>query len=54
METQMDIYLILYVWKMLVGDAPNRGIQLAPDTQRLGRISKIPSLKPNGRAAIQT
>ena len=50
----MEIYPILSVWKILVGHAPNCGIQLAPDSQCLGRKRQIPRLKLSGTAAIQT
>ena len=50
----MERYRILYVWKILEGLAPNCGIQLAPNNERLGRKCQIPGLKKNGRAAIQT
>ena len=36
------------------GIAPNCGIQLSTDNERLGRKCKIPGLNRNGRAAIQT
>ena len=53
-ERRMERYRILYMWKILKGLVPNCGVQLSPYNERLGRMIAIPSLKRNGRKAIQT
>ena len=53
-ERRMERYRILYVWKILEGYAPNCGIEVAQENQRLGRKVKIPSLVRNGRRSVQT
>ena len=53
-ERRMERYRILYIWKILEGKAPNCGIILAPENERLGRKCEIPKLKSRGRVAIQT
>ena len=50
----MERYRIIYVWKILEGYAPNCGLEIASENQRLGRKCKVPSLVTNGRKAIQT
>ena len=53
-ERRMERYRILYVWKILEGQAPNCGITLAQENERLGRKCAIPGLKSGGRKLIQT
>ena len=53
-ERIMERYRAIYVWKILEGYAPNCGIELAQENQRLGRKVKIPSLARNGRQSIQS
>ena len=53
-ERRMERYRILYVWKILEGQAPNCGIVCSQDNQRLGRKCLIPGLKAGGRKSIQT
>ena len=53
-ELRMERYLIIYIWKILKGYAPNCGIEETIDNQRLGRRIKIPSLLSTGRRSIQT
>jgi hypothetical protein len=53
-ERRMERYRIFYVWKILEGKAPNCGVNLAPENERLGRRCEIPKLISNGRMAIQT
>ena len=53
-ERRMERYRIIYIWKILKGLVPNCGVQLSLDNERLGRKVLIPSLKRNGRKAIQT
>ena len=53
-ERRMERYRIIYVWKILEGYAPNCGLEIASENQRLGRKCKVPSLVTNGRKAIQT
>ena len=53
-EKRMERYRIIYIWKILEGLAPNCGIELAPENERLGRRLKIPTLKSGGRQAIQS
>ena len=50
----MERYRIIYIWKIIEGYAPNCGVELTEENQRLGRKCKIPMLRTNGRAAIQT
>ena len=53
-ERRMERYRIIYIWKILKGLVPNCGVKLSLDNERLGRKVVIPSLKRNGRKAIQT
>ena len=45
---------MIYIWKIIEGCVPNCGVDLANENPRLGRRIKIPSLKKNGRKAVQT
>ena len=53
-ERRMERYRVIYVWKILEGQVPNCGVELATDNARLGRKCQIPALKRNGRQAVQT
>ena len=53
-ESRMERYRIIYIWKTLEDFVPNCGVSQAPLNTRLGRKCLIPSLKPNGRRAVQT
>ena len=53
-ERRMERYRAIYMWKILEGYVPNCGVDLATQNERLGRKIKIPSLKKNGRHAVQT
>lgn len=53
-ESRMERYRIIYIWKTLEEYVPNCGVSQAPLNTRLGRKCLIPSLKPNGRRAVQT
>ena len=53
-ERRMERYRVIYMWKILEEYVPNCGVELANENLRLGRKIKIPSLKKNGRQAIQT
>jgi hypothetical protein len=53
-ERRMERYRSFYIWKILEGQAPDCGVKLAPQNERLGRRCEIPKLKSNGRMAIQT
>ena len=53
-ERRMERYRIIYIWKTLEEYVPNCGVSQAPLNTRLGRKCLIPSLKPNGRRAVQT
>ena len=53
-ERRMERYRIIYIWKKLENPAPNCGVNLAPENERLGRRCQIPKLKSQGRQAIQT
>ena len=53
-ERRMKRYRIIYIWKTLEDFVPNCGVSQAPLNTRLGRKCLIPSLKPNGRRAVQT
>ena len=50
----MERYRIIYIWKILEGQVPNCGVELATLNVRLGRKCQIPALKKNGRQAVQT
>ena len=53
-ERRMERYRAIYMWKILEGYVPNCEVDLATQNERLGRKIKIPSLKKNGRQAVQT
>ena len=53
-ERRMERYRILYMWKIIEGFAPNCGVEIANENERLGRKIKIPILKKNGRMAVLT
>ena len=53
-ERRMERYRAIFMWKILEGYVPNCGVDLATQNERLGRKIKIPSLKKNGRQAVQT
>ena len=53
-ERRMERYLIIYMWKILEGLAPNCGVEETVLNERLGRKVKIPHLVPGGRHAVQT
>ena len=53
-ERRMERYRIFYIWKIIEQKAPNCGVEVAAENERLGRRCLIPSLQRNGRTAIQT
>ena len=53
-ERRIERYRIVYVWKILEGFAPNCGVELIQENQRLGRRCKVPKLAQNGGQSVQT
>ena len=52
-ERRMERYRILYVWKILDKKALNCGIE-SYESERRGRLCKIPELKLQSRKAVQS
>ena len=51
-QRRLEIYQIIYVWKIMEGLTPNCGVNWCPTEERLGRSCKIPPFK--GLASVQT
>ena len=54
LQRRLERYRIIYLWKILEGQAPNCGISSTSPEARLGRKCTIPSMNTAARQAVQS
>ena len=53
-QRRLERYRVIYLWKILEGKAPNCGIALAENNERLGRICQLPAVNRKASAKVKT